>query len=474
MLARGLLHRRAVRPYRVAAITTVYLVLVAAVVALILHQRPARGDLPDNIAPMLRTVHAQYIGTMSALAVHTTFFNDQSERHAADAYGRLLTATTAFDESLHRTPLPEPLTVRLSETVDEITLALPVIDQIGTSLIDASLGFSALYGLEPTLGELAAQLDALHDERHRAAVAAEHNFTLEIMGLLIGAIAFSGLIVGMVWRDFLRLQASYAELSAHSEALQAAKRRAEATSDAKSRFLATMSHEVRTPMNGVIGLSQLLLREQLTPRARQFAGKIYESAAALLQIINEVLDISSIEAGTVRVSARVFSLAELLKAVCAPFDALAHQKGLELVTTIAPGLVGTQFVGDDLRLRQVLQNLIGNAVKFTQAGSIRLAVSAAGPGELCFRVVDTGIGIPQDQLTLIFERFHQVDNVETRAQIGTGLGLAISRELTGMMGGNITVDSTPGEGSTFAVTVPLSPVSEDAEDAKDAQLSRTA
>jgi signal transduction histidine kinase len=472
MLARGPLHRRSVRPSRVAAITAVYLALVAAAIALILHH-PAGDEADSNLAPMLRTVQSQYVGTLSALAVHTTLFNDQSERHAAEAYLRLLATTMAFDETLKSTDLPEPLTVRLKEIVREITLAQPVIDQIGSSLIEASQGFSALYGLEPELGDMTTQLDALSSERHRAAVAAQRTFALEVMGLLIGAILFSGMIVGLFWRDYLTLQARYAKLADDSQALQAAKRRAEATSEAKSRFLATMSHEVRTPLNGVIGLAQLLTREQLNPRAQQFAGKIYECATALLQIINEVLDISSIEAGTVRVAARVFSLDELLTAACAPFEGLAQQKGLELEATVESNVNYERFVGDDLRLRQVLHNLIGNAVKFTQAGSIKIVVSCGGPGSLRFRVTDTGIGIPEDQLSLIFERFHQVDNAETRRQIGTGLGLAISRELTGMMGGTLTVESEPGDGSTFEVKVPLSPVTE-AEEADKAPISRSA
>jgi signal transduction histidine kinase len=461
MMAHGLLARRPKsRPYHVAVITAIYLVLVSAAVVLILHHRPVRGDLPDNLAPMLRTVHTQYLGTMSALAVHTTLFNDQSERHAEQGYQSLLNAANAFHESLDRTPLPERLAADLTEILSEITLAQPVIEQIGGSLIDASRGFSALYGLERTLGDLTAKLDALHDEWHNEVTSDERRFAMEVMALLIGAIVFSGLIVGIVWRDYMRLKASHAQLTAHSEALQAAKRRVEAASEAKSRFLATMSHEVRTPMNGVIGLSQLLLREPLTPRARQFGDKIYESATALLQIINEVLDISAIESGALRVSPRCFSLAELLTASCAPFEALAHQRGLVMETAIAPEVEGDCFLGDNLRLRQILQNLIGNAVKFTDRGAIRIDVSAAGPGELCFAVSDTGIGIPEDQLALVFERYYQVNNNATREHGGTGLGLAISRELAAMMGGSITVTSRPGDGSTFAVKVPLAPVSQ--------------
>ena len=473
MLAQGLLARRpGSRPYRVAAITVVYLALVGAAVFLMLQQRPARGDLPDNLAPTLRTAHAQYVATMSALAVHATIFNDQSQRHATEAYDGLLAATDALDESMSRTPLPDSLANRLAEIIGEITLAQPVIEQIGASPNDASLGFSALYGLEQELGDLTARLDALHEERQSEVAAAERSFTFEVMGLLIGAIAFSGLIVAMVWRDYIRLQASHAQLTAHSEALQLAKRRVEAASEAKSRFLATMSHEVRTPMNGVIGLSQLLLREPLSARGRQFADRIYESATALLQIINEVLDISAIESGTLRVAPRAFSLGELLRASCAPFEALAHQKGLELATSIAEGVGGDRFFGDNLRLRQVLQNLIGNAVKFTERGMIRVSVSAARPGELCFEVADSGIGIPEGELALVFERYHQVDNDATRVHGGTGLGLAISRELVGMMGGTITVASRPGEGSTFAVTVPISPLAE--TDAGAGPLCRSA
>ncbi len=456
------------RPYRVAAITAVYLALVVTAIFLIHHHRPGRSDVPDNVAPTLRTIHAQYVGTMSALAVHATLFNEQSERHAVEAYGRLLVASAALEDSLNRTPVPGSLDAHLVEIINEIKLAGPVIEQIGTSPIDASLGFSALYGLDRELGNLTTRLDSLHTERLKAMSAAERRFTLEVMALLLSAIVFSGLIVAMVWRDYMRLQASHAQLTVHSDAVQTAKRRVEAASEAKSRFLATMSHEVRTPMNGVIGLSQLLLREPLHPRARQFAEKIYESATALIQIINEVLDIGAIELGTLRFSPRPFALSELLGASCAPFEALAHQRGVELTTTVAEEIDSNRFFGDDLRLRQILQNLIGNAVKFTENGSIRITVACAGPGQLRFAVADTGIGIPEDQLSLVFERYHQIDNKATRAHGGTGLGLAISRELAAMMGGTIAVDSRAGAGSTFVVTVPISPITQ------DAQLSQSA
>jgi signal transduction histidine kinase len=141
-------------------------------------------------------------------------------------------------------------------------------------------------------------------------------------------------------------------------------------------------------------------------------------------------------------------------------------------TAIAPDVEGDSFLGDNLRLRQILQNLIGNAVKFTEQGAIRVTVSATAPGELCFAVSDTGIGIPEDQLALVFERYHQVENSATRSHGGTGLGLAISRELAAMMGGTITVTSRPGDGSTFTVRVPLAPVQE--EEAGSEAICRSA
>jgi PAS domain S-box-containing protein len=240
--------------------------------------------------------------------------------------------------------------------------------------------------------------------------------------------------------------------------LQQAKAAAESASRTKSDFLASMSHEIRTPMNAIMGIADLLAKTALTPEQDKFVQIFRRSGDNLLNLINDILDLSKVEASQLDLERTGFSLSDHLEKVMEMVAPRAHEKTLTLVCEIAPG-VSNDLVGDPTRLRQVLLNLLGNAIKFTQSGSVSLRVEpdadGAVPTALRFTVTDTGIGIADDKLDRIFERFTQADSSTTRRFGGSGLGLTISRRLVELMGGRIWVDSQVDEGSQFAFAVPF-------------------
>ena len=250
--------------------------------------------------------------------------------------------------------------------------------------------------------------------------------------------------------------------------LRCAKDIAEAASNAKSRFLANMSHELRTPMTGVLGMLDLTLGGALEAEQRDYLETAHKSARALLHILNEILDLSSIESGKFSIEDKPFSLRKCLGDSLGIFCTEARRKGLELISLPAGDLPKT-VVGDPLRLRQILVNLIGNALKFTEQGRVEISVAAGnktaeGKLELTFTVADTGVGIPEDKRHLLFLAFSQVDDSDTRSYGGSGLGLAICQEIVTRMGGTIGCESEKGKGSSFSFTVPFGEAETGAEE----------
>lgn len=281
-----------------------------------------------------------------------------------------------------------------------------------------------------------------------------------LVDLYIGGPGIGMALISMVYMVFLLAQSrhlnrTYRKGVSDRQALESAKKLAEAANEAKSNFLANISHELRTPMNGVIGMTELALETELTDEQRDLLVTARDSARSLLEMLNDVLDFSKIEASRLELEQIPFGLHRLVSETARVFALQARHKDLTFHYEIAPD-APDQLIGDPSRLRQVLINLLGNALKFTHSGGVELRVGVdskdAGAVYLRFVVADTGIGIPKDKQALIFQPFSQADESMTRKYGGTGLGLTISARLVELMQGKMWVSSDPGKGSTFYFT----------------------
>ncbi len=323
---------------------------------------------------------------------------------------------------------------------------------------------------QPAAQRVFAQLKQLANERLRPNLSRSLDQLNEDMisrysalqlTLLLVAITMvaTGCIVALrIFEPMMRnIYKAHEDLQRAKETVETARTKAEAADRAKSEFLANMSHEIRTPMNGVLGMAELLQRTEMDKRQAMFVDVILKSGNSLLTIINDILDFSKIDAGQLELDPAPFRIGEAIEDVATLVSAKVAEKDLELIVRVDPALPVT-LVGDVGRFRQIATNLVGNAVKFTENGHVLVDISGIRKGdvvEVTLRVEDTGIGIPQEKLAAVFDKFAQVDASSTRRHEGTGLGLAIASRLVELMDGTIGVDSSVGKGSTFWFTVPL-------------------
>ena len=391
-----------------------------------------------------------------------------------DASGRATRMTGTHSNVTERKQLERALsnTLRVLRALLE-TLPLPVIlrdTERRVTLVNAA--FEKLFGIprEEIVGkplhhdpnsppvrnhretddELLAERKSL---RYETTIQLPNGTTFDVIIAKTPLLAEDGTITGIA-----SVITDISEQKRTAEVLQKARVTAEAAVQAKSRFLANMSHELRTPLNGVVGMASLLENTALDAKQRRFVRTLKSSAEALITLINDVLDLSKAEAGKLALASGPFELRRELEQVVGLFGARAYDKGIEIAAHIARGVPATVH-GDPIRLRQVLGNLVNNAVKFTDAGAVLLAVTAfpagAGPATIEFSVSDTGVGIEPAEQQRIFDAFEQADGSVTRKFGGTGLGLAISRQLVELMRGTMDLSSEPGRGSRFSFRIPM-------------------
>lgn len=367
--------------------------------------------------------------------------------------------------------LPEDLTWRIQSQSRYMTNAdpfLPHKQMLGSERLDAARTKKDLYWAGREINALFEEViqpsNLFVHEQFRSYLAAltlaQGELLKRYLLATIGVLLVLGL--GVFVPIDIMIRTMIKRLQDKTREIDAALTKAKTGDRAKSEFLATMSHEIRTPMNGVLGMAELLTRTELDTRQRTFTDVILKSGNALLEIINDILDFSKIDAGQLTLSPKPFNLIDTTEDVATLMSSRVVEKDIELVVRIAPGLP-PKLIGDPGRIRQILTNLVGNAVKFTEHGHVMVEInwrkvestSDADRLAISIAVRDTGIGIPAEKLDTIFEKFSQVDGSSTRKHEGTGLGLAIATRLVELMGGKIALESQLGVGSTFSFTIEM-------------------
>ena len=407
--------------------------------------------------------------TYKVLAVAQTFLNDIL-RIQRDARNYVFTGQTAllktFEQSVHSAPQQlsqlKLLTTdnpgqqeRLSPVgpdLDEvIAFSQQLVDVRNTYGSQAAVLFESDGQRMASMNRSLADVQAFTDEEHRLFIQRSQKADVDFRDterFVIAGSILAALMLVLANLMTCRAMASQKKLT-HT---------ARAAEQAKSEFLAIMSHEIRTPMNGVIGMTSILADTELTEMQRDCVSTISASGESLMAVINDILDFSKIESGRMELERRLFNIRDCVEEALGLFAAQIRIKRLEAVYLVAPD-VPSHLIGDAMRLRQILVNLIGNAIKFTSQGEIAINVDCKGQEEknyhLEFSVIDTGIGISKEGMKKLFKAFQQVDTSTTRRYGGTGLGLVISKRLVELMGGTIWVESYPGSGSSFLFSVTL-------------------
>lgn len=407
-------------------------------------------------------ISASYVSGYDQLVV---FINDISKRvRAVDEL--------ADSEQRHRTIFENsPLGLIRYNTEGIISDCNSRFIQLMGSSYEELIGFNALESSNPEMNECVRK--ALDGQMS----VYENEYTSETGGKTTQIrVVFNPVNMGRSPTEVIATLEDITERKAQEEALRRAKEQAEIANSSKSRFLANMSHEIRTPLNGVLGMLQLIQTTELEAAQKEFVDIAIQSSTRLTHLLSDILDLSRVEAGRLDISMEPFDFMDTIDSIKHLFTPSISEKELELLLEIDPG-IPEQISGDSVRLQQILSNLVGNAIKFTQNGSISLAVSRLHSYEpdvvrLFFTVRDTGIGIADDKVDTLFDAFTQADSEYTRKFQGAGLGLAITQRLVSLMGGSISVESVPGEGSAFHFSLPFGLVSTENDTDADAKKTK--